>query len=67
MNPSLLKAALALYERTHDPLLLDSVRVLASRNQPEALIRMATSNVEACLEAYNVLYGSDGIHFPDEI
>jgi len=54
----LLQAALALHEKTNDPLLLDAVRVLTSKNQNPRLVEMATACIQACREAHFVLYGT---------
>ena len=52
-----LTAAIFLSDHTQDPLLLESIRVLTSRNSPEGLVNQAKRLVESCAEAYIVLYG----------
>ena len=63
---ALIAAAAALNAKLHDPLLMDAIRVLASKNQPEPLTRQAEAVAKSCLDAWFVLYGTDGIPSPDE-
>ena len=56
----LIRQALQLHELTHDPLLMDSIRVLALP-QRDAITSMATANVEACLSAHKTLFGNSGM------
>jgi len=62
MTPALLQNALALYGLTEDPLLMDSIRVLTSRDQPHELTVAATENIRACTRAYLILYGNSDKH-----
>lgn len=65
MTTSLLQQALALHAHTKDPLLLDAVRVMTSRNQPPRLVEFARNTVTSCLEAWFVLYGTYDIPLPN--
>jgi hypothetical protein len=59
-NPTL-QDALALYSLTNDPLLLDSIRVLANPKLTDS-DNMAAANVLACKQAYLTLYGNSDYH-----
>jgi hypothetical protein len=56
----LIHDALLLHTLTGDPLLMDSIRVLAIPKDDE-ITAMATANILACKQAYLTLYGGSGI------
>lgn len=57
-------AALFLYEKTLDPMLLDSIRVLNDPKTAEKQRKMVKNYVEFKFSAYLNLYSNGGIDLP---